>query len=244
MLEQPWEPEQDPAPRSAVQTLYGVQMSARIMAANGALAGGDWCEAFAVAAGVIAFSIGDVCGHGDGTLAARIAIREAIGEAAHRGLDPAQTLLAAHDALRRHDPESYATAIVGLLYVEKGTFVFANAGHPAPLLCSMEGASYLEFPETFLPLGIEGLTIPKVRSIEVREASLLVLYTDGVTEHDRKALKGASELRNAAMFAYNFRSLPTAEVIERQMHLMNGNYDDAAILTAWVPRRFQSSFSE
>jgi serine phosphatase RsbU (regulator of sigma subunit) len=235
-----------PEPQVTASTgwsLYGVQLSARIMAADGAQSGGDWCEAFAAAAGVIALSIGDVCGHGDNKFAARVAIRGSIREAAHRGLDPAQTLVAAHYFLRNYDPDEYATAVFGLLNVEKRTFVFANAGHPAPLLCGMTGAEFLEYPEADLPLGIEEMSVPALHAVEIAEAALIVLYTDGVTEHNRKPLNGAAELRDAAMFAYNFQSLPTAGVIERQMHLTDGNYDDAAILTAWAPRRFGRTLS-
>jgi serine phosphatase RsbU (regulator of sigma subunit) len=217
-LGSPETPVSTPAPASTGWSLYGVQLSARILAADGALTGGDWCEAFAVAAGVIALSIGDVCGHGDDKFATRMALRQSIRDAAHRGLDPAQTLIAAHYFLRSYDPDEYATAVFGLLSVEKRTFVFANAGHPGPLLCSVTGTEFLEYPETYLPLGIEEMTIPAVHTVTVPEASLLVLYTDGVTEHDRKPLHGALELR-----------------------LVDGNDDDAAILTAWMPRPFQRS---
>jgi serine phosphatase RsbU (regulator of sigma subunit) len=243
MLEQSWEAEPSPATRLAGRTLYGVQLSARIMVAGDALAGGDWCEGFAVAAGVIALSIGDVCGHGDGAFATRVAIRAAIRDAAHRGLDPAQTLIAAHYALRSINPDTFATAIFGLLNVEKKTFAFANAGHPAPLLCGVPGAEYLEYPETFLPLGMEESTVPQVRTIDVPDSSLLVLYTDGVTEHRREPLHGAAELRDAALYAYSFQAQSTAGVIELQMDLVNSTADDAAILTAWTPRRSQPTSS-
>jgi len=46
-----------------------------------------------------------------------------------------------------------------------------------------------------------------------------VFYTGGVTEHQRKPLQGAAELREAAIFATNFSLLPTASVIEKQMFL-------------------------
>jgi hypothetical protein len=76
---------------------------------------------------------------------------------------------------------------------------------------------------------------PALRCVTVPESSLLIFYTDGVTEHDRKPLTGAAELHDAAIFAFNFASLPSAGVIERQMGLTAANYDDAAILTAWTP---------
>jgi len=69
--------------------------------------------------------------------------------------------------------------------------------------------------------------------VDVPESSLLISYTDGVTEYDRKPLTGVAELHDAAIFAYNLASLPSAGVIERQMGLSAANYDDAAILTAW-----------
>jgi serine phosphatase RsbU (regulator of sigma subunit) len=220
------------------RSIYGIHLSTRIIAARGSVLGGDWCEAFVLRSGVIAISIGDVCGHGETKYAARMSVRESICAAALHGLDPAQTLISAHESLCGADPDEYATAIFGLLDANARTFTFANAGHPAPLLCGMAGARYLEFSETFLPLGIEGITPPMIHAIELPEASLLVLYTDGVTEHDRKAISGSCQLRDAATFAYNFRTLPAAKVIQRQMGLLDGSSDDVAILTAWMPRRF------
>jgi serine phosphatase RsbU (regulator of sigma subunit) len=231
-------PESTPAPSSA-WSLYGVRLSARIMAADGAICGGDWCEAFALSQGVIALSIGDVCGHGDDKFATRVAIRQSIRDAARLGLDPAQTLVAAHYYLRATDPDEYATAIFGLLSVEKRTFEFANAGHPPPLTCGPAGTAFLEYSKTDLPLGLEEMTVPALHTVAVPEGTLVVLYTDGVTEHDRKPLDGASELCDAATFAYNFPKMPIASLIEQQMDLDDGNYDDAAILTAWTPRRFR-----
>ncbi len=67
--------------------------------------------------------------------------------------------------------------------------------------------------------------------------SLLVLYTDGVTEHDRMPLLGEAELRLAATFAYH-SSLPSAGVIFEQMDLEHAPRDDIALMTAsTTPRR-------
>jgi hypothetical protein len=102
-------------------------------------------------------------------------------------------------------------------------------------MCGAGGAHYLDSPDHDPPLGIEETLTPALRRVNVPESSLLIFYTDGVTEHDRKPLTGAVQLHDAAIFAYNFSSLPSAGVIERQMGLTNQNYDDAAILTAWMP---------
>jgi serine phosphatase RsbU (regulator of sigma subunit) len=222
-------------------SIYGVQLSAQITNAEGRLSGGDWCDSFAIAPGVIALAIGDVCGRGVAISPTHIAMREAMRDAAHRGLDPAQTLIAAHYVLRNSDPDTYATAMFGLLDLEYRTFVFANAGHPAPLLCGAAGARFLEYPKTDLPLGINETTLPTLHTVAVPDASLLVFCTNGITEHDRHPLRGADELRAAAMFAYGFPALAAAGLIQRQMHLRAGNNDDTAIMTAWTPRHIRRS---
>jgi len=211
----------------------GLRVTTRIMHVAGAVQGGDWCEAFAVSDDLLALSIGDVSGHGDGKHEAMSAVREAIREAARAGLDPVQTLTAANAFLRRYDPNEYATAVFGLLCSRRRTFTFANAGHPAPLLARFDGAAYLESPVGDLPLGVDRNLSLEVHRVDVPPASLLVLYTDGVTEHERKPLHGAAQLREAALFAYNFATLPTADVIGKQMFLTGPNLDDAAVLAVW-----------
>jgi serine phosphatase RsbU (regulator of sigma subunit) len=234
MLESIGVPE-TPEPASMSWAIHGVRLSMRISAAERAPRGGDWCEAFAVSDHVMALSIGDVCGHGEAKFAAMVATRQAIRDAALRGFDPGQTLVAGHRCLRSYDVDEYATALFGLLNLRDRTLVFANAGHPPPLMANPREATYLEYVDSDLPLGIEELFSPTLREIDVPAATLLVFYTDGVTEHKRRPVEGAGELREAAMFATNFSLMGTASVIEKQMLLTGSNRDDAAILTAWTP---------
>jgi serine phosphatase RsbU (regulator of sigma subunit) len=232
---EPVSPTHVPEPASMSWAVQGIRLSTRIMPAARALRGGDWCEAFAVSEDVMALSIGDVCGHGDGKYPAMAATRKAIREAACRGLDPAQTLTEANRFLCAFDPGEYATALFGLLHMRSNTLVFANAGHPPPLMATPRDTVYLEYPFADLPLGIDDSLVPALHTVTVPASTLLVFYTDGVTEHGRKALQGAAELREATIFATKFSMLPTAAVIEKQMFLAGSNGDDAAILTAWTP---------
>ena len=240
-MNEPVERPESHAPASSSWSFDGVQLSVRIMGAENAASGGDWCEAFVAGNGVIALSIGDVSGHGVQKNATMVAIRAVIRAAARRGCDPAQTLMEAHAFLRAHDSNEYATAIFAYLDVGRQRLTIANAGHPPPLMCFETGAYYLAEDGHDLPLGIEDAFSPALRHIAVPEAALLVFYSDGVTEHDREPLHGEAELRDAAIFAYNFASLPTASVIEKQMHLTGSNRDDVAILTAWTPRLFRQA---
>jgi hypothetical protein len=216
--------------------LNGVRVSTRIMPAARAAWGGDWCEAFALPHGLIALSIGDICGHGPGTFEAMVFVRQALRDAAYRGLEPAIALAEANLLLRHRYPHTYATAILALLHASRCTVTFANAGHPAPLMAGPCAPMFLEFREKDLPLGVDLEGFPTAHVVNVPAETLLVFYTDGVTERDRKPLDGELQLRDAAMFAYHHSALPTASVIERQMFLTGANHDDAAILTAWTPK--------
>ena len=222
-------------PHSTASNFNGVRLSSRVIPADRAADGADWCESFVISGDVIALSIGDVCGHGPGKALLTSALREVIRDAARRGLDPASVLAEANDFLRRLDPDENATAVFSLLDTRDRTFTYANAGHPPPLMAGPFGAIFLEFPEADFPLGIEDRLRPAVRRINAPAATLFVLYTDGVSERNRLPLQGESELRRAALFAHHFADVDAAVAIEEQLFLSESNRDDAAILTAWTP---------
>jgi serine phosphatase RsbU (regulator of sigma subunit) len=231
---EPIETREIPEPGTTSSVFRGIRLTTRIMPAALAVRGGDWCETFAVSEDVVALSIGDVCGHGVEKFAAMGELRQAIRDAAGRGLDPGQTLAAANRFLRRYDPEENATAIFALFDARQRSLIFANAGHPPPLMAGPFGTLFLEFPQADLPLGIAEEVSPALHVVSVPAATLLVFYTDGVSERDRKPVEGEAQLRDAANFAYMASHLPSAAVIERQMFLTGSNLDDAAILTAWT----------
>lgn len=222
-------------------SFHGVRLSSVSNPARRALQGGDWCESFAVSDDVIALSIGDVCGHGIEKHGAMLAVRGAIRDAARRGCNPAHTLAEANLFLLAFDPGEYATAIFGLLNVRRRTLVFANAGHPPPLMAGAGAATFLECSEPDLPLGLQAELWPELHHVGVPPAAMLVFYTDGVSEHERTALHGATQLTDAAIFAFRYPDLATAGVIERQMFLTGSNGDDVAILAAWTPAETDSA---
>jgi serine phosphatase RsbU (regulator of sigma subunit) len=230
----PLESDEGYEPSTTTSRFNGVRLSTRVIPANGAARGGDWCEAFAVSADVIALSIGDVCGHGVEKFATMVVLRQAVRDAAQLGLDPAQTLAHANRVLHRYDPDETATAIFALLDTSGRFLTYANAGHPPPLMLGPCGTLFLEYPATDVPLGILPNSVPSVHVVSAPPATLFVFYTDGISESERDSVKGALKLRAAAKFAHDFPELPTAATIEG-MTLGAPNFDDAAILTAWMP---------
>jgi serine phosphatase RsbU (regulator of sigma subunit) len=163
------------------------------------------------------------------------AIRAVIREAAYDGLDPAAVLATANEFICARESELFATAIFGVLDARLGTFTFVSAGHPPPLLAGAGGAKFLASRHPDCPLGLARPFLPRTVITSVPMETLLVLYTDGVTEHERDVLRGEAQLFAAAIEIERDGSLPTATAIAEHMGLEDSNHDDAAILTAWIP---------
>ncbi len=215
--------------------LNGLQVSTRVMHAGDAVVGGDWCEAFIVSDHSVALSVGDVCGHGTDSYEAMLVVRHTIRAAALAGLDPARTLDAANGALQTWRPATYATAVFALVDTRRRHVTFANAAHPPPLVVCREQSAYLAYGPADLPLGLGFATPTRLRRMAMPFDTLLVLYTDGVTEHQREPLIGERELGEAANFAFDHPGHSTATIIERHIGIRTPNFDDAAILTARLP---------
>jgi serine phosphatase RsbU (regulator of sigma subunit) len=216
-------------------TLFnGFWLSTSSQPAGKAARGGDWCQTFAVSERVLALSIGDVCGHGNDQFAAMALLRQAIRNAALDGLDPAMTLAVANRVVCGLDPWLYATALFALLDTDSRIVTYANAGHPPPLMVGSFGTRFLTGSKPDLPLGIEPNLVPLLHVAATPRRSMLVLYTDGVTERLRRPLAGEAELRCAASFAYAHSINAAASVIGDLMNLTGSNDDDASILTAWA----------
>ena len=212
-----------------------VRLSTRSMPAESGEFTGDWCEAFAVSEHVMALSVGDICGHGAEKYDAMVAMRALIHETATLGEDPVGTLFEANRFLRRYDLDELATAIFGLFDVRTRMLTFANAGHPPPILATNTAARFIEFSDAALPLGVRDEWSGSMRSIRITDASLLVIYTDGVSERKRTPLRGEEDLLNAAVFSHHFPTLPSATVIGTRLSLLGSNLDNAAILTVRTP---------
>ncbi|GAC1499214.1 MAG: hypothetical protein NVS1B14_02590 [Vulcanimicrobiaceae bacterium] len=153
-----------------------------IPAERDALIGGDWYDAFELPDGSVVFSIGDVTGHGLEASVAVGRLRQAIFATAFDLREPAEVLRKVN-RLALHQDGTIATAVVGFVSPDRQRVVYANAGHPPPIVVSGEVAE-ME-PYGGLPLGIqEDLEVP-IRTLRVDMHSAVVLYTDGLTEFER-----------------------------------------------------------
>jgi hypothetical protein len=216
-------------------TIPGLAFDAIYEAAGeDALVGGDWYDAFALPDGRVVISVGDVGGNGLEAAITMGAVRQTIRGAAQMFAEPAAVLDAADRALRSEQPERIVTAFLGILDPHTLALSYASAGHPPPLLGNADG-SLVELEAIDLPIGLRNERPTGTNySMMLSEGTLLVLYTDGLTEATRDMLEGERRLREALARDDVFRSARPAAAIRRAVAAESN--DDVAILTVRVGR--------
>ena len=191
--------------------------------------GGDWYDALLLADGRVVFSIGDVCGSGLDAAIAMSTVRHTFRGAAQINPDPAVMLDAAHRTLLAENQESIVTAFVGVFDPITSLITYASAGHPHPFLRAADG-SIAELPSTGAPLGLPFNVERTVNLVSLPLGSLLVLYTDGLTEATHDPIAGEAGVRRAI----ESDAVRKASNIALAIHdavIENVSPDDVAILT-------------
>ena len=192
--------------------------------------GGDWCAIVPLSAYTVALTIGDVAGHGVAAAAFRARMRASILAALSETEVPSDVLSAANAVAYGEGFPTIVTAIVAVFDRRYRTLTFANSGHPAPLLCARDGQAFLEHRPADLPLGIFPEHAAANYVIALPRDALVVLYTDGITEHERNPIQGEQELVVATRDVFGRPELEAAAAIaDRVLRLARGD-DDAATM--------------
>ncbi|MFF8926736.1 SpoIIE family protein phosphatase [Streptomyces longwoodensis] len=223
-----------PLPRKPVQ-LAGLRVEvAYLPAQSGLNVGGDWFSAIQLPDGDALFVLGDVAGHGMDAVATMAQLRFTAKGMVITGssLTGALNRLS---ALLLHSRDSHGTATMVLARYEPAErrLVWAQAGHPPPLLVRNGAVRYLDRPAGML-LGASDT--PRYGEAEclLQPGDRVVLYTDGLVERpaeniDRglERLAGAVAAQAAAGTASLDRLLGT--VLEAEQR------DDVCVLDIRVP---------
>jgi PAS domain S-box-containing protein len=202
-----------------------------LSAEKDALVGGDWLDAFETPDGRIAFSMGDVAGHGlQASLLAGL-LRQAIFTLAFRVEDPAAILKEADHILRHQEPDTMVTALVGFIDRSLTTMTYASAGHPPPLIgyTAEEPAQVLSCGGPPLGLGIDlDLT---TYSVPIRPDAVVAIYTDGMTEFSRDVVGAELKLRaTVGVLVGNTTIARPAVAVQEIVFNDAPTRDDAALL--------------
>lgn len=197
-----------------------------------ALVGGDWYDAFALPDGRCVVSIGDVMGSGLRAAVAMANMRQTMRAIAYVHPDPVLMLRAADRTLRDQHPDRYVTTFVAVLDPVMQECTYANAGHPPPFLRDPQG-HVRQLSDRDAPLGLSGLGAEFTNHRATLEpGSLLVLYTDGLTEATRNVLEGEARACSEIEAA-----VPGTGGVARVLHdrLLPGEaVDDVAILCVTI----------
>lgn len=195
---------------------------------DAARVGGDWYDVMRLANGLIVATIGDVSGSGLDAAVAMSHMRQVLRAVANVHSDPALMLDAAERTLTSDDMRRELTCFVGVVDLVTEELTYASAGHPPPLLRNASGSVDVLACDGMM-LGTTIRTQREARTIPFAAESMLVLYTDGITEAEHDPVRGELRLR-AATAALTMHEPHPAVVLADAMRVGSAK-DDIALLT-------------
>jgi serine phosphatase RsbU (regulator of sigma subunit) len=223
-----------PLPEGPIE-LPGLKVALRYLpAGEESLVGGDWYHAAELRDGSVLLAVGDVAGHGTLAATTMAQLRHALRALAVITSDPGELL--AHlnvltCELERETPELAATAVIARYDPARREIVWAQAGHPPPLLSRGGRTTPLERPAGAMLGVIEDARYETAR-LGFDIGDLLMLYTDGLVEHRRRDLDDglATVMRTVDDAVRASPGQPLGELLSR---LRQANpEDDTCILAA------------
>jgi sigma-B regulation protein RsbU (phosphoserine phosphatase) len=146
-------------------------------------AGGDYFDFFALPGKRWGVLVADVSGHG-APAAVLMAMTRVMLHTSGTLMPPEQALEDLNKNLCKNIFSShFVTCWYGVLDPGTQTFTFASAAHPEPVIFEPElGRVYGCNTEGGMPLGLDATAQYTASSITLKNGSVLVLYTDGISE--------------------------------------------------------------
>ncbi|MBV9407515.1 MAG: SpoIIE family protein phosphatase [Candidatus Eremiobacteraeota bacterium] len=208
--------------------------AAYLPGAQEAIVGGDWYDAFRLPDGRIAFSIGDVAGHGLRAAIVMGEVRQAFRAAALNPNSPSLVLERANTIVNMRSNPVMVTAIFGIADPRDATVTYASAGHPAPLL-ALPGGVVQTLPKDGVPLGIVDEVEATDWTFTIPPGALFTLYTDGLIEYSRDVVEGEARLVDAVREGVIRGDAEPARALLQRVFAARENTDDVATLTVAAP---------
>ncbi|MFI0355600.1 SpoIIE family protein phosphatase [Actinomadura sp. 9N407] len=200
--------------------------------------GGDWYDVFRLPDDRLAVAVGDVMGKGVLAAAGMGRVRNALRALALNDPRPA-AVLAGLDRLfsATEDEEQFTTVAYAVIDPETGHGAFSNAGHPPPLLISMDSPARLSTLEPGTPLGWPSQR--QQTSFSIETGNTVVFYSDGLVENRRRGVDaGLDELVAVAADAPPEVVGDPERVVDFLVDRMLAGYeqvDDVTVLALHVP---------
>jgi serine phosphatase RsbU (regulator of sigma subunit) len=145
--------------------------------------GGDFYDVIRLDNGKLGVAVGDVSGHGVPAALFMSLTATMLKAEAKRSESPGDVLRAVNSQiLETSDSGMFVTLLYGILDVSNGRFDYARAGHSTPLI-AIPGEPSRQLEDGLGQLmGIFEDMVLDEASVELPPDSIMLLYTDGVTE--------------------------------------------------------------
>ncbi|MFG2727623.1 PP2C family protein-serine/threonine phosphatase [Streptomyces canus] len=197
-----------------------------------ALIGGDWYDALELADGETLLSVGDLTGHGVAVASGMATLLGAVRGMAMAGTQPGQLMSLLNQLLDATVQPALGSAVCCRYRPETRTLVWAQAGHPAPLLFRSGTGRRLNSPDGVL-LGATSRAVYAQAEETLEPGDLLLLHTDGLVP-GRSSTAAVNRLLDLAP---RFDGARTAQDCVRMVMEEFGETereDDACVLIAKV----------
>ncbi|MDX6313782.1 MAG: hypothetical protein QOF84_3708 [Streptomyces sp.] len=164
--------------------------------ATSALIGGDWYDALPLPDGSTLLTVGDLTGHGVSATSGMAMLLGALRGMAVAGLEPGPLMGWLNQLLDTSAQPALGSALCCRYDPADRTLLWAQAGHPAPLLFRNGTGRVLDPPEGVLLGATSGARYTQVTE-QLAPGDLLVLHTDGLVPR-RTAFGSATDAGAAA----------------------------------------------
>jgi sigma-B regulation protein RsbU (phosphoserine phosphatase) len=192
--------------------------------------GGDFYDVFDLGDNKLGVVIGDVADKGVPSAIFMARAHALIIAEADSAISPGEVLRRVNKHITRLEKSiQFVTALYGVLDTQTGEFSYARAGHEPPLLLHEHGDVHRLPHQPGMALGLwENITLDEYR-LFLPKGSLLVLYTDGMTDcrNPKGEQFGLARIKNTMIGLINLSAQEGCDqLFDSLMKYQNGSKQD------------------